>query len=192
MVPGLAAACLAAAVSTGCGSPLDAPSAFASERYLCGPEQQAELDALVEACRQGDLRDGACFGVESFQGVLDGQPVVVDAPIVEFTYSDGARDGGMARNVSMKALAPYFGATLSLVFMLDAQTGLMTNAGLAGVPEYFNLEARGGNYLVTLQSATREIQSQTADEVRAKVSASISRGGSLDFCFHVFLKRPAR
>src|SRR6185295_13145045 len=45
-----------------CVQPIDAPAAYSEHEYLCAPEHAAELEALVEQCREAYLRDQSCAG----------------------------------------------------------------------------------------------------------------------------------
>src|SRR5690349_13405905 len=69
-----------------CASPLDAPSAYIGERFLCTPENAAEFQALSSMCRETYLLDGSCAGFASMKGQLGGQPFVVDGPLVDAFY----------------------------------------------------------------------------------------------------------
>jgi hypothetical protein len=183
-----------------CVEPIDAPSAFSSEHYLCDEEHAAEFDAQVERCRQDHLRDQSCAGVLSLRGVFDSQPVVLDERVVKATYSDQVQQNGPTiRVMTINAIAPYFRVRFDSNFSVPPEatksgpvpdTDCSLGGGLScGSTQILNLEARGGNYLSGLVSAVREIKLETLEEVRVKLSGGLARGGNIDACFHIFPQR---
>lgn len=181
---------LGLAALAGCLSPLEAPSAFTGERYLCGPDQRAELDARVEECRQANLRDGSCTGILSLRGVIDSQPVVVDAPTVVATYTIMVvPPNDRARDVFVAADAPYFLISLHVNLLIDPTTGSFSDLPDGLNMDILNVEARGGNYLSILEDETIDVQVQAGDELRLTFKGRLNRGGSIDGCFHAFLVR---
>jgi hypothetical protein len=181
-----------------CVAPLDAPSAFSAAPFLCDPGRAADFAAFVEPCRQEHLRDQSCAGVMSFKGVVDSQPIVVDAEVVKAVYMDRPLDDGtVSRTVTLRGFSPYFAFLIDLIDFLAppgvSRSGPVANTACGSVvggscssTELFNLEARGGNYLSALVNEVRDIRLQTADELRVGLTADLRRGGNLEVCFDVF------
>ena len=182
----------------GCVSPLQAPSAFSGERYLCDEKSAPEWEARLEACRATYAQDGSCLGVISMRGVIDAQSVVVDSPVTGLTITDTPRsDGTISRAVFITALSPYFRFSFDLPGFHDPghnTSGFVQPASctaLAGVVPCFagvlNIEARGGTYLSELSTLLQNIKVDTADELRVAFAADIVRGGDLTGCFDLNL-----
>lgn len=90
----------------GCSDPVDAPSAYTDEAFLCGEAATAERDARTAACRQDDQ----CRGWLSFRGDLQQQRVSVDSPLLLATL-EVARfaDVGLVRTaIKLHGESPYF------------------------------------------------------------------------------------
>jgi hypothetical protein len=102
---------LALTLGAGCAQPMLTPSAYASERDLCAPGQEAALAAELEACRAARAAGEPCGGVVSFHGTLEGQPVVVDAHLDGTTLTQ-AREPDSGDRVLEEARthgrSPYF------------------------------------------------------------------------------------
>jgi hypothetical protein len=98
----------ALAILAGCVGQFDAPSAYETQRFLCDPANaQAYADA-VSACREAD---GGCGGVLSFQGTLEGRPVVVESSLTGSQLSVLPQpDGGapLVDEVEVLGASPYF------------------------------------------------------------------------------------
>lgn len=180
----------------GCADPIDAPSAFSGERYVCGPEHVAEFDALMEECRT--LRQtSVCRGVLSLRGSIDAQDVTVDAHVTSLSVSDWpGGDPEFARAISVLAGSPYFNIKLDMNYLAvppraSISGELPENCALTPTSSttcmLLNLEARGGNYLVGMIHVVRTMELETAEEVRTSFSADLARGGHLEGCFQVIL-----
>lgn len=177
---------LAALSCVGCSAPVDADSAFESERFLCDDAHAAEFEARVEECRQARAAGKTCVGLVSVKGVIDAEPVVFDAPAVTAVYTDTVTGSEVSRRFSVVANAPYFSFTLATEFQLDRSTGLLSVAADPISATIINVEARGGNYFTSLLNPTRAVEQPAPDEVRATFSAALSRGGFVDGCFDIF------
>ena len=67
--------------SAGCLDPLDTPTAYESEPYLCGSDSQGAWTEQLEACRDAYEKDRSCAGLFSFRGQLEGTPLKVTSEI---------------------------------------------------------------------------------------------------------------
>jgi hypothetical protein len=188
----------------GCAQPIEAPSAFDGEHYLCDPENVTEFDALLENCR--GLSD-PCAGYMSVRGLIDSQLVIVDGPVSRATYIDlrpGAPEVGRA--LTLTTSAPYFELQFELrrfgippersmsgpVCGLNAEAACdLTGPEGMSATHFLNLVARGGNLFSVVTSQVREIQLETADEIRFAITADLARGGHVEACFDVFPQMPA-
>jgi hypothetical protein len=99
-----------ALILTGCASPLDAPSIYDSETFLCAPDQADRFRVELERCRNEYDRDGSCGGLVSFTGRLYDQPLVVDSRFDVSRFEDLLRpDGVRIRDqVKLSGISPYF------------------------------------------------------------------------------------
>jgi hypothetical protein len=80
----IAAASIAATIGlvlSGCSEPFEAPTAYANQRVLCGPEEATAWANLVDACAADFARDGSCLGHVGFRGELQGQAVAVQTHV---------------------------------------------------------------------------------------------------------------
>ncbi len=186
---------------TACLSPLDAPSAFSDQVYLCGAENAALEDAALAQCRDTDAQ---CEGVVSFRGTVDAQPVTVGSPITHSGITDvGRADGTTSREIFVFGLAPYFtfsfdlpgfeappGHTASGLFVpVEGVCSTMTNQTPCEHP-VLNLEARGGTYLSIINGLVRDIQIETADDLQVYFTGELARGGNVEGCFHLLAPHP--
>jgi hypothetical protein len=187
----------------GCAEPIEAPSAFDGERYLCDPENVMEFDALLENCR--GLTD-PCAGYMSARGLIDSQLVIVDGPVTRATYIDLPPTGPeVGRALTLLTPAPYFDLVFELrrfgippersmsgpVCGLNEEACDPTGPEGGSATHFLNLVARGGNLFSVLTSQVREIQLETADEIRFAFTANLARGGHVEACFDVFPRVPA-
>jgi hypothetical protein len=174
----------------GCETPIDAPSAYTGEQFLCGDEQAAEFDSQVGRCREASLRDGSCSGIVSLKGAVDAQPIVIDSTAGKVTYveksgrSDGS--GGELSELKVYARSPYFEFILTLLSKpLDLGTG--EAPGMCRDPTgFFSIEARGGSDFVPMYFSSCELKLRTPQEMRVIFSAQLRNRGDLDGCFHIF------
>jgi hypothetical protein len=183
-----------------CADPIDAPSAFSGERYLCGPEHAAEFEALVEECRT--LRQtSVCGGVLSLRGNIDSEDVILDAHLEPVAFSTLAGDPAISGELNLVAAAPYFSLKLKLMYFaippLTSVSGLLP-ANCAALPTndsgtcfVVNLEARGGNYLSSVVNVYRTVELETVNEKRITFTGDLTRGGYIDGCVHAFMPAPS-
>lgn len=167
-----------------CADPLEAPSAFSDERFLCDDSSRPEFDSQVARCRAARTRDpSACSGVFSLRGVVDSEPVVIDSLISRAFYQNKQLQGIADFQMVVVARSPYFSVNLD---MISNDRTPPTSAALIA-SSYLNLEARGGNYLSSLKNETYDLQVLTSSEARVWLSADLGRGGFIEGCFHAFL-----
>jgi hypothetical protein len=187
---------VAAVLTTHCADPIDAPSAFSAERYVCGPEHAAEFDALVEECRV--LRQtSVCRGVLSFRGDIDSEDVTLDTRITSASIGDWpGGDPNFARTVSVLASSPYFSIKLDMNYLAvpprRSVSGLLPDdcgsfEGLTVPCVIFNFEARGGNYFSALLNVERVMELEQYPDLRVSFSGDLGRGGRVEGCFHTFV-----
>ena len=189
---------------TACVSPLEAPSAFNDQIYLCGAENAAVRDTALSRCRD---TDAACRGVVSFRGTIDAQPVTVGGRLTHARVTDvGRADGTTSRDIVLYGQAPYFTFSLDLPGFeappAHTASGLFvpgnTSVGSCSTQAnqtdcenaVLNLEARGGTYLSLIYTLVRNIQIETADDLRVEITGSLARGGSVEGCFHLLAPHP--
>jgi hypothetical protein len=167
----------------GCASPIDAPSAYEGQQYLCDEAHAASWDARVEACRSAHAVDGSCAAAVSFRGNIDHHDVVgsMQADVGTF-IGDVDSSGVPIRMLHVAGPTPYFRLAITYGFFLRGQPGRP-----AGNISNMNLEARGGNYLVGLIEKEHAILVDTDEEFAFSVASNLSRGGSFDGCLHLFL-----
>src|SRR5688572_30101858 len=89
-----------------CSGPVDPPSAYEDEVFLCGAEMGAERETRTDDCR----RTSDCRGWVSLQGVLQEQPVTVDASLLDAELDILNTPGvGLARDaIKLYGDSPYF------------------------------------------------------------------------------------
>lgn len=181
-----------------CVSPLQAPSAFAGERYLCDDKGASEWEARIQDCRATDPLDGPCHGVISFRGVIDAQSVVVDSPVTRLIITDAPKnDGTVSRDLFLYGLSPYFRFSFDFPGFSDpghSRSGFVVQSGacvqdfvtpcFAGV---MNLEVRGGTLLTELSTLLQNVKIDTPEELRVTFSADLVVGGELTGCFDLNL-----
>jgi hypothetical protein len=176
-----------------CAAPIDAPSAFSGERYLCGPEHQAEFDALVEECRL--LRQtSVCRGVLSVRGSIDSEEVTLDTHLTAATFSDWPGDSAIAREIGLVAPGPYFTLKANLSYfavppLISVSGALPVNCAVGDAPAkpciVVNFEARGGNYLSSVLNVYRTVELEMTQEMRVSFTGDLGRGGHIEGCFHL-------
>jgi len=171
-----------------CAAPLEAPSAFESERFLCGEENRAEFEALLDACHADHSANASgCQGVLSMRGDIDSQAVVLDASVSRINYGINHVLGTIPTRFVVYFEAPYFTGRLD---MQPESTEEGPVAGGLSSSTYLNLEARGGNYLSSVEQPSYAFELQTLDEVRGSLSGELGRGGFIETCFHLFPPSP--
>jgi hypothetical protein len=189
----------------GCVEPLEAPSAYESQRYLCSDEYAAEWQDLVDQCHEDYLRDRSCAGVASFEGTLQSKPVTVESRLTWDQFGTLRRlDDSLVRDgVKMVGQSPYF----EFRWNLASIGGAILPAGSTTVPwtleaagndsgddEFDNdriemgirLASRNASVEITASSGTVTIESQTEDEEAAHASVTFRDGSAIDGCFIAF------
>jgi hypothetical protein len=181
--------CLFASAITGCAAPLDAPSAYIDEQFLCGEEHTAEFDALVANCRNGNLAGGKCAGVGSVAIDLPTQQAIIDSEFDIATYEPDPRDPVM-RSMSIRGVSPYFVFRLSLGVTTPSLSAGGTTAksdehcvrpavGSATV----GLEVRGSSDTLAFRLSSCTINAR--DGLRVTYSGDLVRGGTMKACVYI-------
>lgn len=179
-----------------CASPVEAPSAFGAERYVCGAENAAEFEALLEECRTPGQSE-VCNGVLSLRGTIDSEEVVLDTWVKSAIPADWPGEPGIARTLEVLAASPYFNIKLDVFYLavppLPSPSGQLP-MNCATEPELLfapcmiiNLTARGGNYFSGVENVVRTIELESTSEMRASFAGDLARGGHLEGCFHASL-----
>lgn len=191
---------LAAMVSLAhCAAPVDAPSAFRAERYVCGAEHAAEFETLMDECRTLGQTEG-CNGILSLRGTIDSEDVVVDTWVTSATAADWPGDPHGARTLELLGASPYFTIKLDVYYLavppLTSQSGPLP-VNCSAQPELtfgpcliLNLEARRANYFTGVENVTRTMELESPSEMRASFSGDLARGGRIDGCFHALIGQP--
>jgi hypothetical protein len=185
----------------GCGAPLDAPSAFEDEQYLCDVPHQAIWQQRVADCRGAYAADGSCKGVISVRGLVDSQSVTIDSPVTHWIAVDTPLRGGTVdRSYYVAGVSPYFLFNLEL-------PGFSTVPGMSSksillpghcldqplpecVPAVFNVEARDGSANLSMTSLVRNLSLDTRDELVVNFAGDVDGGGTLAGCFDLNLAPP--
>lgn len=190
-------------LTSGCAEGFDTESAFSDERYLCEAASASEWAAAVDACRTAFLSDESCLGVISFQGELQGIPVVVDAELVEVAIENRIRlDLSSTRKaVSMVGFAPYFGFELTVDRVggvIPATGGPRTlTVGPAPDPDLqyddsfvegaLRLSAGTDSADVNFGSGSMVVETQEAGEASGSFSfVGFRAGNRIEGCYHAF------
>ena len=174
----------------GCETPIDAPSAYTGEQFLCGDEQAAEFDGRVAQCREANLRDKSCAGFVSLKGDIDSRHVVVDSTVFDSTYLGNGwvtSDGAILWQLNFKASSPYFAFRMTVSGMpLDEGTRELPGA-CRDNQGFLYVEVRGGSDLFPMYFSSCDLKLRTPEEeMRVAFSASLGGRGSATGCFHVF------
>jgi hypothetical protein len=171
----------------GCAAPLEAPSAYRDERYLCGPEHAAAFDAWASTCREDYLAGGSCLGIASMKGESSGEPFVIDSTL-DRSYVPEYVHPTVLELLSPAGTSPYFDFRLSLT-NLRLETTAESSPVCRSDLSLFNLEARGGSINLVMKIETCEIE-RRSEGLDVAFSASFVRGGFIDAC--MFLLPQAR
>jgi hypothetical protein len=191
--------CLGLACSgalAGCVAPLEAPSAFDDQQYLCDPGHADAWRARIESCRDAFAADGSCLGVISLRGILDNENVVMDSPVTRLVITDTPnRDGVVVRDYFVSGRAPYFDFSLDLtgfavppahsangIIIATATCNPDPGTDLVCFNGVLNIEVRGGTELLRLQTLVRNIRVETVSELEFNFSSDLARGGNLSGC----------
>ena len=168
---------------SGCTEPIDAPSAFSDEHYLCDAEHLADFDAQVATCRKA----GSCLGYLSFRGLVDSQVVVVDAPVTLVkTIRKPELNASIANGMVIGAASPYFGVRMTFHDLVVPGVGAASNGVEGSGYDAITLEARGGNSSSNWNNSARTIQLFTTEEDRFSFSADLAKNGHLEGCLDIF------
>jgi hypothetical protein len=170
-----------------CTEPIEAPSAYAGERFLCEEQDAAQFEALVTDCRRrADLRAGSCIGVASLKVDFLAQHAVVDSDLTAADYGPDPRDPVM-RSSAATGSSPYFNYRLSLGLTTDSLTaeGVTAQAdeacrrpGAGSATASFDV--RGSSDTLAFGLTSCEVNAR--DGIRLRYSGTIVRGGSVDVC----------
>jgi hypothetical protein len=71
---------------SGCGLGLEVQGANFDQRFLCEEEASAEWEELLESCRSDWEEDESCGGIISYEGTLDGQPVIYGGKLTQSEF----------------------------------------------------------------------------------------------------------
>jgi hypothetical protein len=179
--------CLWLFSTAGCAEPLEAPSAYEDERYLCNAEHAAEFDAMAAACAEDFAAGGSCKGVISMKGEIDGQRFVVDDSTAVAMYRPTVPPR-LAESLDLYAQSPYFLFRFSILAIDQASDG-----GTACVPSgaLFNQEVRGASSIQSLRCQSCEFAWRHGG-FQFAFSGTLARGGTLDGCMFVQPPRSER
>jgi hypothetical protein len=167
----------------GCGAPLEAPSAYASERFLCAPEHAAEWDALVSACNERYGSDRSCPGVASLRGEADGQAFVTDEPLFAAAYEYDATKPTSVGTLSLNGRSPYFRFHFSADGLTVETTPGSPSRCVPGSSGLFGLEVRGTSALRRTNFHSCEVI-PSASGIDVAFSGTFLVGGFIDGCVH--------
>ena len=181
--------CLSAISLAGCAAPLNAPSAYEGERFLCGEEHANEFDALVAECLEANLRGGACEGVASVKVDLTSQHAVVDSPLTSANYGPDPRDPVM-RAMGVRGVSPYFAYHVNMGITTASLTaGNVTSEadeicvrppiGSSAV----GIEVRGSSDTLAFRLTSCTVNAR--DGLRITFSGDIVRGGTMNACAYI-------
>lgn len=194
---------LAGLLLDGCVDPLDQASAYASQRFLCTEDREAEWNELIAACDELFRADASCAGVASFSGELQGQPYVVESLLDDCSVQDvRAEDGALIRDaVRLFGTGPYFGFRVSLEGLGGAvvapaspqEPRALDVVGREGAAPLYDEETtlelrvntRGASLELAAPRGEVVVDRQTTDSQGFRISAELTQGGTLDGCFHV-------
>jgi hypothetical protein len=174
-------------LTNGCGDPLDAPSAYTEQTFLCEDERSTSRDTYTETCRA----DAACAGWLSFRGTLQRQFVRATARLdrVQVGNEDLAGIGRVRDSVELHAHTPYFDLRWSWSdFQLPAsgvpeRDWQISNRSGAGLVRS-SLRMAGGGASVDLAAQSGTLRGGwTTLEHWSDLSVSYGVGNTLDGCF---------
>jgi hypothetical protein len=163
-----------------CVEPLEAPSAYAEQRYLCTEEYAGERAALIERCREAFLRDRSCAGVVSFRGNLQSVPVVVEslAETGAFAHLDSGVPGF---RIFVTGRSPYFVYEVKVSDLLDGPGIRRKDMG-----SDLRLNSRQATYRGMMTTFISQVELDTPDEVKFTLSSRLSTNDTFEGCFHLF------
>jgi hypothetical protein len=189
----------------GCIEDFKTPPAYRDQRYLCDPALAGVLADRIAACKQTRANGGACGGVFSMTGTLQGEPLTVETSL---TFSDyevsSSLSSGPLRRVDGVGQSPYFQFTFELrsvggtvdqvytqqrTFQVDPGASTLANdLDDSMVDVAIRLDAAGSDVeLPGLdQSGQIVVDYQARDEIRGRFhSAFASSNDVVDGCFDI-------
>jgi hypothetical protein len=180
-------------LTVGCGSGLDAPSAYAEQTYLCQDDRAVDRQTQTDGCRA----DAECLGWLSFQGTLQHQFVRTSTRLerVQVSNEELAGTGRVRDSVQLHARTPYFELRwvwsdfqlpASGVAERDWQISNRSGPGLVRS----SLRMAGGGASVDLAAQSGTLRGGwTVGEHWSDLSVNYGPGNALDGCF--FARLPA-
>jgi hypothetical protein len=197
----LAIACLVAVA--GCAMPVENPSVYEAQRFLCAEEHAGALQDAIEDCRDDFERDESCAGVLSFTGQLEGEPITVESRLASSEVLDLRSDGEgseIREELKLSGSSPYFHFTISwldiggdLTGGADDRTlqyGAARDRGEALQDDRVSVSLRmtvgGESRAFTPRQGELITELQRLDEHAAAFSADFAADDHLDGCFHAF------
>jgi hypothetical protein len=177
--------CLSASLlAVGCADPLEAPSAYTGERFLCGSESAAEWNALVSTCVEQNRTERSCRGVTSVRGEHNGESFVADSRLSRAAYQYDAMQPTTLGRTEFAGESPYFKFIWSTEGLkMDRTPGTSLNC-LNASTSLFNMEVRGSSNLLRMNFRSCEF-AESAGSLDLGFSATFAAGGFLDGCVHM-------
>ena len=179
--------CIALTPLGGCAAPLEAPSAYRDERYLCAPQDAAEFAALAETCKEDYSRGGSCFGVASLKGDIAGEPFVAESNLSSSYVPDETRPNSLPV-MHARARSPYFAFYISMTNLHTEQVADSSPVCRSDV-SLFGIEVRGASATHKIELASCEIE-PLSDGFYVAFSGHYARGGAMDACLYLFPQQP--
>jgi hypothetical protein len=178
---------LVAILLFGCSDPLDAPSGYEDQTFLCEAGAQAARQARTKACNA----DAACSGWVSLSGMLQDQPVTVSSELRNVRLDAVKAPGvGLVREaITIRAESPYFALrwVFSALPPLEATTETLAlpisiSQGDGSVHSALRLE--GGGASVEFSGRDGQLlTSWTAQEQSGDAHVNLGSGNVVDGCF---------
>lgn len=176
-----------AALLFGCSDPLDAPSGYQDQAFLCAADAQAAREDKTRACNA----DAACSGWVSFSGTLQGQPVTVSSDLGSVRLDAVKAPGvGLVREaLTVHAESPYF----ALRWVFSALPPLEATSEVLALPISISavdgsvhsaLRLEGGGTSVEFSGRDGQLlTSWTAQEQSGDAHVNLGSGNVIDGCF---------
>jgi hypothetical protein len=187
----------------GCAMPVENPSVYDAQRFLCAEEHDGALRDAIEDCRNDFERDESCAGVLSFAGELEGEPITVESRLLSSEFIDQRLDGEgseIRQELKLSGRSPYFHFTLSWLDLGGDLTGgadeRTLRFGAAPDPDEafqddrvrasLRMTVGGESRAFTPREGELTTERQRLDEHSAEFSADFAPGEYLEGCFHAF------
>jgi len=168
----------ASLLALSCAAPLDAPSAYTGERFLCAPEHAAEWDAHVSACSAQYRTDRSCPGVTSIRGELNGEIFVADSRVSIASYEYDPTKPTSLGYTRFDGASPYFKFGWSTEGLtMETTPPLCPAAGTS----LFEMAARGSSNLQRMNFDSCEFTRSTSGLYLA-YRARFTVGGFVEGC----------